>query len=201
MSKGNKQFILASASKTRREMLSNAGMTFDVVPADLDEEGLIGQNAKLAPKDKAILLAEAKARHISKTYPRDLVIGSDQILEFEGGVLQKASNLEAALDKLRRLSGKSHHLISAVAVAKAGEILWSYHESATLHMRSLEEAELENYIELAGDGVYRSVGAYELEGPGLHLFESVKGDFFTILGLPLLSLLCYLRTNHDLTAF
>lgn len=194
-------FILASASKARREMLEVAGLNFEICPADLDENAVLEKNADQSGSEKAALLAGAKAVHVSQNIPDTLVIGADQILEFEGQILQKAPDRQAALDKLMNLSGRHHKLISAVAAASGGKILWSHYESAELKMRSLSQEELTAYMDIAGPGLTRCVGAYELEGPGVNLFEEIEGDFFTILGLPLLSLLSYLRQHHQISAF
>ena len=176
-------------------MLKNAGLEFTSQPAELDEEELILQHKKAGKKTAEIaqMLAVEKARAISLQHKDALVIGSDQILECEGQLLTKAENKEQALEKLNFLKGKTHRLISAVALCKNGEMIWQDKGEAFLSMLNGDDAFLKRYVQQAGEALTRSVGAYELESIGVQLFEKIEGDYFTILGMPLLKLLSRLR--------
>lgn len=194
------KLILASQSKARQEMLRAAGLEFDARPAQIDEPALMRKLLSewaTAPAVAESLAAE-KALVVSRENPEAAVIGADQVLECGGQILSKAGNVEEAKEKLKSLRGKTHRLISAVSVAKDGKILWRATQEAHLTMHDFSDAFLEAYCEKAGAALTRSVGAYELEGLGVNLFESIKGDYFTILGLPLLSLLNYLRAEFGI---
>ncbi len=196
---GNKPvLVLASQSRARGEMLRNAGLVFETAPASLDETALMKemQQKKLPPHKIADELARKKALAVGAKFPDALVIGADQILECDGALVDKANSPQEALEKLKMLRGKTHRLVSAVAVAKAGTVFWSHHEEAQLSMHEFDDAFLEKYCAKAGQALTASVGAYELEGLGAQLFTEVKGDYFAILGLPLLTLLGYLREYH-----
>ncbi|MDQ3558989.1 MAG: Maf family protein [Pseudomonadota bacterium] len=189
--------ILASASRARQKVLANAGIGFEVVPAVLDERAAEEPLAEAGapPEDIAVALAMAKATSISENHPADLVIGADQVLEFEGKLLHKPQDMEAARRQLLSLSGGRHFLHSAVACARGGEIVWSDVETASLAMRRLEPAFVGRYLARVGPEALGSVGAYQLEGLGIQLFDKIEGDFFAILGLPLLPLLKFLRAE------
>jgi septum formation protein len=191
------RLILASASSARRSLLENAGLDFEVVPADLDERAaeqpLLAAGA--AVEDIALALAMAKATMVSEAHPADLVIGADQILELAGGRLNKPADMEAARRQLLKLSGKTHSLHSAAACARNGEIVWQHSESTHMTMRRLTPEFIGRYLAAVGPPALSSVGAYQLEGRGVQLFERIEGDFFAILGLPLLSLLAFLRSE------
>ena len=195
------KIILASKSAGRRTMLENAGLHFNSVPSDLDEAHIIddlkGQGRDIS--FIALELAKAKALYISKQYPDALVIGSDQILELDGQLISKANTAQEARTKLEMLRGKKHTLISAVSVARGEEILWHDIDEAQLVMRDVSDKFLDLYCEKAGDALVHCVGAYELEGLGSWLFSSIKGDYFTILGMPLLPVLGYLSDAHGAT--
>jgi len=191
-----RRLILASASKARGDMLRGAGVTFETIPADIDESA--AQQKAVRPEDIALQLAQQKALHVAKQNPDALVIGSDQVLEFEGSLLTKSATTEKALTKLRAMNGKPHRLISAVALAQGQDSVWSTHDSATLTMNSLTEAELTAYASRAGEALTSAVGGYWLEDIGAWLFERIEGDYFTILGMPLLPLLNQLRTQHNM---
>jgi septum formation protein len=188
--------ILASASAVRRRLLEAAGLDFEVDPARIDEEaakaGLRANGMK--PRDQADALAELKALSVSRRRP-GLVIGADQMLAVEGETLDKPHDLDEARSHLLRLRGKTHELHSAAVVARDGAVLWRQVETPKLKMRDFSEAFLEDYLERVGEAAFASVGAYQLEALGVQLFERVEGDYFSVLGLPLLPLLAFLRQH------
>lgn len=187
--------VLASASATRLRLLAEAGVAAIAEPADIAESEIIASlraEGALAG-ECAAALAEAKASRVSARHPGALVIGADQILDCEGEWLEKPRDLDAARAQLRRLRGKPHALLSAVAAVRDGGRLWHALDRAELLMRPFGDAFLDDYLARTGSEVLHSVGAYRLEGLGAQLFERVEGDFFTILGLPLLPLLGFLR--------
>ncbi|MCB1720193.1 MAG: septum formation protein Maf [Alphaproteobacteria bacterium] len=192
--------ILASQSKTRQNMLRAAGLNFETRPANLDEAAIMAGALKDGknPDEIATLLAIEKARSVCAQIPGALVIGSDQILECTGKILSKAANKNEAHEKLKSLRGKTHRLISAVCVAQNDKILWKTTQSAELTMYDFDDNFLQQYMECAGEALTRSVGAYELESLGAQLFDKIEGDYFTILGMPLLPLLKYLRENQGI---
>ncbi len=187
--------ILASGSGARRAILRNAGLAFDVVPAELDERAAEAPliEAGAAPDDIALALAMAKAVTVSEAHSADLVIGADQVLEFDGERMVKPADMEAARRQLLKLSGNRHQLHSALAAARNGELVWQHTETAELTMRQLEPGFIGRYLAMAGPDALKSVGAYQIEGPGIQLFDRIRGDYFAILGLPLLPLLAFLR--------
>lgn len=187
--------ILASGSRTRAEMLERAGLTFERRPADVDE-GAIKQAMAVDGKSADAIagaLAQAKAHAVSVQRRDALVIGADQILECEGRLFDKPPDLAAARGHIAALRGRTHQLVTGVCVLRNGECLWRHDERATLVMRAVSDAFVEGYLAAVGSDALSSVGAYQLEGRGAQLFERVTGDFFTILGLPLLPLLDFLR--------
>lgn len=189
--------ILASQSATRKALLANAGIAFEVVAARVNERDIEAAAAVNGATPSAIArsLAEAKALSVAG----EAVVGSDQILELDGAVLHKADDLAGARRRLDALRGRTHRLHCAVALACAGAIVWSHVETAVLTMRGFDNAERDAVLEAEGDGVLGSVGAYRLEGPSIRLFESIEGDHFAILGLPLLPLLAALREHAPRT--
>lgn len=187
--------VLASGSKIRAELMTNAGLHIDVDPALVDERAVEAPllEASFPPEDLASVLAEAKANDVSGRRPEDLVVGADQILAFEGKRRTKPENMEAARRQLLEFSGKTHELLSAVVISKNGEAIWRHVSSARLTMRELRPDYIGRYLADAGERVLSSVGAYQLESLGIQLFEKIEGDYFTILGLPMLPLLAELR--------
>lgn len=195
------QIILASKSAARRAVLTGAGVPFEVSVAGVDEDAV--KNAMLAegasPRDVADALAELKAIKVSRSKP-GFVIGSDQTLEFEGKLYDKAETVDGAAERLRTMRGKPHKLHSAVVVAKDGAPIWREIVSATLTMRDFSDEFLASYLELEGEEALGSVGCYRLEGPGAQLFSKIEGDYFAILGLPLIGLLDLFRRHGVLAA-
>lgn len=193
----NPLLILASASRTRHRILQAAGLQFAVMPAGVDEpamrKAMDAEQVRVKPPGVAERLARAKAEFVSRQHPEAIVIGSDQVLAFEDAIVTKPRDEERARETLMRLRGHVHHLHSAVALAEGGQVLWSMTDTAALAMRDFSEAFLDDYLVRGGAEICHAVGAYQIEGPGIQLFESIEGDYFTILGLPLLPLLSELR--------
>ena len=185
--------ILASQSRARQTLLANAGIPFKAVPADIDERALQTNSGLSSPGEIAGLLAREKAQFVSSKNPGRHVVGADQTLALGSRLLSKPAGRAQAADQLRLLAGHTHELHSAVAVAHNGKIGFCDVSVARMTMRRLSDSEIENYLDQAGEAVTTSVGAYQLEGLGVHLFERIEGDHFTILGLPLLPLLAFLR--------
>lgn len=189
--------ILASASPSRRQLLSNAGLAFEIEPSGVDEDEVTRslQGERASAQDIATTLAEMKAVRVSSRHPTSFVIGADSTLACNGRLFDKPATLAAARQQLLALAGQTHELISSVVVAKAGARLWHWSERARLTMRPFSESFLDAYLACAGQAVCASVGAYQLEGLGAHLFSRIEGDYFTILGLPLLPLLSFLADH------
>jgi septum formation protein len=187
--------ILASQSRARQMLLANAGISFDAIPADIDERALQKNSGLSAPGEIAGLLAREKACFVSSKNPGRYVVGADQTLALGNRLFSKPAGRTQAADQLRLLAGHTHELHSAVAVARDGKIVFSDVIVARMTMRRLAENEIQAYLDQAGQAVTTSVGAYQLEGLGVHLFERIEGDHFTILGLPLLPLLAFLRSE------
>jgi nucleoside triphosphate pyrophosphatase len=194
--RGQFPLILASQSRARQTLLANAGIAFEAVPADIDERAVQQASRLVAPGDIAALLAREKALYVSMRQPGQFVVGADQTLALGTRLFSKPAGRAQAAEQLRALAGRSHELHSAVAVAREGKILFEAVAVARMTMRRLDEAEIDAYLDEAGDAVTSSVGAYQLEGLGVQLFERIEGDHFTILGLPLLQLLAYLRSER-----
>ena len=191
---GKSGLVLASKSATRRAVLDGAGVAYEAIGSGVDEDAakteLLARGA--APREVAEALAERKALAVSAGRG-ELVIGADQTLEFEGRLYDKVETVQAARDRLKALRGKPHDLHSAVVVARDGATIWRETESATLTMRDFSEQFLEDYLTAEGKAALGSVGCYRLEGLGVQLFSGIRGDYFTILGLPLMGLLDLLR--------
>lgn len=192
--------ILASASRSRAALLRAAGLMVDIVPADIDETAI--KNDCLAAgnsvQDVARRLAHDKALKISKQNPEALIIGADQMLECDGRWFDKPVDIADAAASLRALRGKTHALVTSVSVVQNQREVWGTTERAQLAMRDFSDGFLEQYLSSIGDDALLSVGAYQLEGLGAQLFEHIEGDYFTILGLPLLSLMGFLREQDQI---
>lgn len=190
--------ILGSGSAIRARILQNAGVAFTVVRPDVDEDAY-KRSASATPAEVALGLAKAKALAVSARAPGALVVGADQTGEFEGRLIDKAASLEEARARLAAFRGKTHALHAATALARDGEIVWSEVRTSRLTVRMFSDAFLDTYMAAAG-GLTASVGAYEYEGWGAQLFDEVDGDYFAVLGLPLLQLLAALRAYGGLAA-
>lgn len=197
--RGTSPLILASQSGARKTLLANAGLEFEAVTADIDERGIQAASKLSNPREIGLLLAREKAKAVSANRPGSYVIGADQTLALGNRLLNKPAARSQALAQLRDLAGHSHELNSAVAVVHDGKVVFEDVSVARMTMRQMTEAELSAYLDAAGDAVTTSVGAYQLEGLGVHLFERIEGDHFTILGLPLLPLLAFLRRERLIT--
>jgi septum formation protein len=195
-----KTIILASSSDTRRQILEMAGVAVNIVRPRVDEEEI--KQALLAERAQAgeiaEVLAEQKARSVSRQFEQDLVVGADQVLESEGNIFSKPADRDAARNALIALRGKEHRLYSCVCVLRNGQRLWHKLDSASLTMRNFSDDFLETYLDTMGDLAFTGPGSYRLEGIGAQLFSKISGDYFTILGLPLMALLDHLRVQGAL---
>ena len=194
--------ILASGSEIRQQLLRNAGVEFAVQPARVDEEtikqSLLAEEA--TPHDISDALAEFKARRISEKNPNALVLGCDQVLELKGEMLSKPKSPEDARDQLKRLRGARHKLLSAAVLYEEGKPIWRHVGQVRLTMRPFSDSYLDSYVERNWNSIQHSVGCYKLEEEGVRLFSQIEGDYFTVLGLPLLPFLNYLTLRGDLPA-
>jgi len=192
-----KPFILASGSVIRAEMLRNAGVPLETIVARVDEESiksaLLSEGAPA--RDIADALAEMKARRVASKNPEALVLGADQVLVCEGKLFDKPDTIDAARTQLRILRGKTHELLSATVIVEDGAPVWRHIGRAQLMMRPFSDAFLENYLQTHAEDLFTTVGAYKLEANGSQLFTRVQGDYFSVLGLPLLEILGFLRTR------
>jgi septum formation protein len=191
--RGQQPLILASQSAARKTLLYNAGISFEALPADIDERDIQKSSGLTSPGEIASLLAERKAAYVSLRHPGRYVVGADQTLAQGARLFSKPAGRVEAAEQLRALAGRTHALHSAIAVVCDGATLFSEVSVAHMTMRALDDAAIDAYLDAAGEAVTTSVGAYQLEGIGVHLFELIEGDHFTILGLPLLPLLKFLR--------
>jgi septum formation protein len=195
------RLILASSSKSRAAVLSQAGIEFIQQPSSIDEAPVKAAMAasRATAAQCAIRLAEMKARGVSINYSDAYVIGCDQMLDCQGQWFDKPVNIAAARAQLQSLRGKTHTLFNAMVVVRAGQTIWDYTNQADLEMRAFSDVFLDEYLAKVGEDVLWSVGGYQLEGAGAQLFSSIQGDFFSILGLPLLPLLGFLREHGLIT--
>jgi septum formation protein len=191
----SQRLVLASSSPFRKALLDGAGLSFETRTAEIDERSVETPLVKsgVGPQDVALVLAEAKALDASARHPQALIIGADQTLSLGDELLHKPPDMDAARNHLLKLSGRTHQLNSAVVLARDNETIWRHVETADMTMRDLDPGFIGRYLSRVGDKALQSVGAYQLEGEGVQLFKTIKGDYFTIIGLPLLPLLAELR--------
>ncbi|GAW36342.1 Maf-like protein YceF [Roseovarius sp. A-2] len=191
---------LASSSRIRRILLENANLRVEVKPAQVDEEAIRQalQAERASPRDIADTLAEQKSLRISRKVPGALVLGCDQVLDLDGRILSKPQSPDDARNQLADLRGRRHDLLSAAVICRDGEPIWRYVGVAHMTMRDLSDAWINAYVDRNWPTICESVGAYQLESEGVRLFSRVEGDYFTILGLPLLDLLSFLIGRGDL---
>ena len=190
--------VLASQSASRRAMLEAAGVAFEAVPAAVDERSLEAALGDAAPAEIALALAEAKALAVSALHPGQLVLGSDSLVEVQGQRFDKPASIDDAARHLRFFSGKAMRLHSAAALARDGTVVWRHAALAQLHMRPLSEAFIASYLAAEWPAVAGCVGVFRIEGLGVQLFDSIAGDHFTVLGMPLLAVLAALREQGEL---
>ncbi|MBR0673696.1 Maf family protein [Neoroseomonas soli] len=196
------RLVLASASGTRRSILTEAGLRFEAVPSAVDEAAIkeAAQAEGIPPADAALMLADAKAERIARRHPDALVIGCDQLLVCEGAWFDKPADLAVARAQLLALRGRTHELVTAVVCHRHGSRVWQDVAAPRLTMREFSEPFLDAYLAAEAEHVTHSVGGYRLEGPGVQLFARVQGEHAAILGIPLLSLLTFLRRHGVLLA-
>ena len=190
--------VLASKSDVRLKILAGAGIPVDVRPAGIDERSVEAREQNRNPAEVARILARAKAEAVSAAMPGRLVLGADQTLTLDGRRFSKPVDGDAAREQLTALRGKTHQLHSGIAMMRDGALMFEHIATASLTMCKFSDAFLEAYLDTAGSAACASVGAYQIESTGIHLFEKIEGDYFTILGLPLLPLLDYLRQYGSL---
>lgn len=204
MAQGSRPLVLASASRARRVMLENAGLTITVQASAIDEAAVRAslsiEDGELTGEDLAEILARAKAEDVVSSHSDAVVIGGDQVLTLDGRHFEKPLDTDAVRDQLLALRGKTHELASAVVIAEQGETVWAHVEIARVTLRDFSMRALGSYLAAAGPDVIGSLGGYQVEGFGIQLIERVEGDHFTVLGLPLLPLLAELRRRGDLIA-
>ena len=188
------RIILASGSPSRKDMLTRAGVEFETIPAKVDEDAIKSAlTAEMSkPRDIADALAEAKARKIAGKHPDALVLGSDQILDLNGTILSKPESPEQALDQLKSMRSNRHQLLSAAVIYDEAKPVWRHVGQVRLYMRDASDEWLSDYVERNWDSIQHSDGAYKLEEEGVRLFTRIEGDYFSVLGLPLLDVLSYL---------
>lgn len=190
--------VLASTSPTRQSLLANAGIAFHIEPPNINETALVASNPSWSPPETAYNLATAKACDVSHARPHHTVIGADQVLACDGRIYSKPRDNDDGRRQLLQLRGKTHSLISSVVSARNGVQIWTVTQTAVLRMRCFSSEFLEAYLSKSSDHLTSSVGGYQLERQGLQLFDSIEGDYFTILGLPMLPLLQHLRFIGEL---
>jgi len=195
-----KKLILASKSSTRARLLSASGLSYiQKTPVtsekDLKKEYLRDNNSI---KNLSEYLSKEKALGVSKNNLQNIVIGADTVAELDGVLIEKSKNFNQAKKVLQKLSGKKHFLKTSVSVANNGEVIWNYKQESCLEMHVLEDDYIDRYLLLAGQDILNSVGSYQIEGIGINLFKKIQGDYFSILGLPLIQLLNYLKQSYSL---
>ena len=193
--------VLASQSASRRGMLTAAGVPFEAIAAMVDEDAIKASllAARAGPRDLADALAEAKAVKVSSMAPGPLVLGSDSLVALaDGTVLDKPRGREEAAEHLRRMSGAVHHIMSAAVIAENGRPVWRIVDQARMHVRPLSPGFIDQYLDAEWPAIAACVGCYRIEGPGVQLFARIEGSYFTVLGLPLLPVLDYLRVRSIL---
>jgi septum formation protein len=196
----DRPLVLASRSSSRRAMLEAANIPVEICIPVVDERAVEKAAGPLSPAAAAVLLAREKSRAAARLMPGCIVVGADQTLAFEDQQLNKPADIASARRQLMMLAGATHYLHSAVAVAQDDDVLFDAVDTASLTLRPLSDAFVDRYLDAAGGAVLESVGAYQLERTGIHLFERIDGNYFTILGLPLLPLLDFLRRHGSLAA-
>lgn len=200
MTESTAQIVLASGSTIRARLLRNAGLAIEVHPARIDEEAVRAalEHEGATPRDIADALAELKARKVSEKYPGALVLGCDQVLDLDGQILSKPSDIDDARAQLTAMRGRTHRLLSAAVVARDGTPIWRHVGQVRLTMRNVSDAYLDAYLERNWHSIRDSVGCYKLEEEGVRLFSRIDGDYFTVLGLPLIELLTWLSVRGDI---
>ena len=193
--------VLASGSRIRATLLQNAGLKFRVQTSNVDEDSMKAamRQEGLSPKEQAEYLAEMKSEKVS-SQTDGLVLAADQMMSLDNQGFDKPKTYEEAFERLRLFSGKTHHLECAAVISQNGEAIWRHTSRPRLMMRPLSDSFIKHYLQQIGDAAYESVGAYQLEALGVQLFSKVEGDYFAILGLPLLEVLNFLRDRGDLPA-
>jgi septum formation protein len=186
------QLVLASQSPVRTRLLRNAGLSFLISPAQIDEKEIISSRMGDAPEKIAERLALEKARAVG-SLSKNYIVAADQLLVFKGEILQKPADMAAARQRLLCLAGSDHFLVTGAVLTCKGQTLWRHAETARLSMHALSKAEIERHMALQGQEILQSVGAYRLEGPDISLFAALEGDYFSMLGLPLVPLLSAIR--------
>ena len=193
----DKKIILASRSKVRKEILDRNNVTNTVEPSNVDENiiksSLLSERA--SPEIISKNLAEVKANKISMKYPDKLVLGADSVIDLEGKLISKPKNRETALEILKKLNGKAHHLISSVCISKNGMMIWNYTDKARLTMKNFTKEELKQYLSKISDEALYAYNVYQIESEGRHLFTSIEGDEDTIMGLPIKKIKEYLKIH------
>ena len=191
----SKPLVLASKSEVRRNILAGAGVPVESRPAPIDERAIEARSHVHEAAEVARVLAGAKAHTVAAQMPARVVLGADQTLTLDGQRFSKPTDRDGARQQLQDLRGKVHRLHSALTLVRDGEVLFEHSDAAELTMRAFSDRFLDSYLDSAGEAAYASVGGYQIESVGIHLFERIDGDYFTILGLPLLPLLGYLRQS------
>jgi len=192
------KLLLASGSKTRAEILDKAKIPYEVVEHNVDEDEAKISYAHLTPEDIATKLAELKAIKPSYQYENSFVIGADQVLELNDTIINKAKDINEAKGQLLKLQGKNHKLITSIAIAKNGSIVWKHRDTSNISMRELNEKQIDNYLNNIDKSILGCVGVYAIEQDGIKLLNKIDGDYFSILGLPLLPLTQFLWQNNIL---